>query len=78
MLENGSPNNPTMRPFIKEGTITGRDAEKIAAYIYHINQETAPITPAQGGATTGRRGKMGKRKRIKIYYLNIQTMPSPL
>jgi cytochrome c oxidase cbb3-type subunit 3 len=50
MLENGSPNNPTMRPFIKEGTITGRDAEKIAAYIYHINQETSPITEAQGGA----------------------------
>lgn len=50
MLENGSPNNPTMRPFIKEGTITGRDAEKIAAYIYHINQETSPITVAQGGA----------------------------
>ncbi|MCW3160134.1 c-type cytochrome [Chryseobacterium oryctis] len=50
MLENGSENNPTMRPFIKDGTITGRDAEKIAAYIYHINQETAPITPAQGGA----------------------------
>lgn len=51
MLENGSPNNPTMRPFIKEGTITGRDAEKIAAYIYHINQETSPITVAQGGAS---------------------------
>lgn len=50
MLENGSPNNPTMRPFIKEGTITGRDAEKIAAYVYHINQETTPITEAQGGA----------------------------
>ena len=50
MLENGSPNNPTMRPFIKEGTITGRDAEKIAAYIYHINQEKNPITEAQGGA----------------------------
>lgn len=50
MLENGSPNNPTMRPFIKEGTITGRDAEKIASYIYHINQEKAPITPANGGA----------------------------
>lgn len=50
MLENGSPNNPAMRPFIKEGTISGRDAEKIAAYVYHINQETAPITPAQGGA----------------------------
>lgn len=50
MLDNGSPNNPTMRPFIKEGTITGRDAEKIAAYVYHINQETNPITEAQGGA----------------------------
>lgn len=50
MLENGSPNNPTMRPFIKEGTITGRDAEKIASYVYHINQEKSPITEAQGGA----------------------------
>ena len=50
MLENGSENNPTMRPFIKEGTITGRDAEKIASYIYHINQEKAPITEKQGGA----------------------------
>jgi len=50
MLENGSPNNPTMRPFIKDGVITGRDAEKIAAYIYHINREKAPITEAQGGA----------------------------
>ncbi|KUJ50797.1 cbb3-type cytochrome c oxidase N-terminal domain-containing protein [Chryseobacterium sp. JAH] len=50
MLENGSPNNPTMRPFIKEGTITGRDAEKVAAYIYHINQEKEPITEASGGA----------------------------
>lgn len=50
MLENGSPNNPTMRPFIKEGTITGRDAEKIAAYVYHINQEISPITEAKGGA----------------------------
>lgn len=50
MLENGSPNNPTMRPFIKEGTISGRDAEKIAAYVYHINQEKAPITQKDGGA----------------------------
>lgn len=50
MLENGSPNNPAMRPFIKEGTISGREAEKVAAYIYHINQEKAPITEAQGGA----------------------------
>lgn len=50
MLENGSPNNPTMRPFVKDGTISGRDAEKVAAYIYHINQEQNPISVAQGGA----------------------------
>lgn len=50
MLENGSPNNPAMRPFIKEGTISGREAEKVAAYIYHINKEKTPITESQGGA----------------------------
>ncbi|AQX11994.1 c-type cytochrome [Elizabethkingia meningoseptica] len=50
MIENGSPNNPAMRAFIKGGELTGKDAEKIAAYIYHINQEIPPITPAQGGA----------------------------
>ena len=50
MLENGSPNNPAMRPFIKDGTITGRDAEKVAAYIYHINREKSPIAQAEGGA----------------------------
>ncbi|MFC4687055.1 cbb3-type cytochrome c oxidase N-terminal domain-containing protein [Epilithonimonas pallida] len=50
MLQNGSPNNPTMKAFIKEGIITSRDAEKVAAYIYHINQEQTPITESQGGA----------------------------
>jgi len=50
MLENGSPNNPAMKAFIKEGIITGRDAEKVAAYIYHINREKNPVTVAQGGA----------------------------
>jgi len=50
MVENGSPNNPSMRAFIKEGELTGRDAEKIAAYIYHINQEIPPIGVEKGGA----------------------------
>ena len=50
MVENGSPNNPAMRAFIKDGTLTGNDAEKVAAYVYHINQEVSPITPAQGGS----------------------------
>lgn len=47
---NGSPNNPAMVPFGKNGQLTGNDIEKVAAYIYHINQEQQPITPAQGGA----------------------------
>lgn len=47
---NGSPNNPAMRPMGKNGEISGNDIEKIAAFVYHINQEQPPITPAQGGA----------------------------
>lgn len=51
MVENGSPNNPAMQAWGKNGLLTGFDIEKVAAYVYHINQEQAPITPAQGGAT---------------------------
>ncbi len=47
---NGSPNNPAMRAFGKNGEVSGAEIEKIAAYVYHINQELPPITPAQGGA----------------------------
>ncbi len=47
---NGSPNNPTMVAFGANGQISGRDIEKVAAYLYHINQEVEPITTAQGGA----------------------------
>ncbi len=47
---NGSPNNPTMAAFGKNGQLTGNDIEKVAAYIYHINQEQKPVTVAEGGA----------------------------
>lgn len=47
---NGSPNNPAMQAFGKNGVLTGNDIEKISAYIYHINQEKDPITEAEGGA----------------------------
>lgn len=47
---NGSPNNRTMVAFGANGQISGRDIEKVAAYLYHINQEVEPITTAQGGA----------------------------
>ncbi len=50
MVQNGSPNNPAMVGFGKNGILTGNDIEKVAAYIYHINQQQPPITPAQGGA----------------------------
>lgn len=50
MVYNGSTNNPTMQAWGKNGVLTGKDIEKVAAYVYHINQEQQPITPAQGGA----------------------------
>ena len=50
MVENGSTNNPTMQAWGKNGILTGNDIEKVSAYVYHINQEQPPITPAQGGA----------------------------
>ena len=50
MVENGSTNNPTMQAWGKNGVLTGNDIEKVSAYVYHINQEQPPITPAQGGA----------------------------
>ena len=50
MVENGSPNNPARQAFGKNGVLTGFDIQNVAAYVYHINQEQPPITPAQGGA----------------------------
>ena len=47
MVENGSKNNPTMQAWGKNGVLTGNDIEKVAAYVYHINQE---IPDAAGGA----------------------------
>lgn len=50
MVENGSTNNPTMQAWGKNGVVSGFEIQQVAAYVYHINQEQAPITPAQGGA----------------------------
>ncbi|MPS74183.1 MULTISPECIES: cbb3-type cytochrome c oxidase N-terminal domain-containing protein [Epilithonimonas] len=50
MVDNGSKNNPTMQAWGKNGVVSGFDMQNVAAYVYHINQEQAPITPAQGGA----------------------------
>ncbi|KQM63064.1 cbb3-type cytochrome c oxidase N-terminal domain-containing protein [Chryseobacterium sp. Leaf201] len=47
---NGSPTNPAMRAFGKNGEVSGAEIEKIAAYVYHINQELPPVTQDKGGA----------------------------
>lgn len=39
-----------MQAWGKNGVVSGFDMQNVAAYVYHINQEQAPITPAQGGA----------------------------
>lgn len=51
MVYNGSENNPAMRAFGKDGEIPGRDIEKIAAYVYYINQDIPNI--AGGAAPQG-------------------------
>jgi cytochrome c oxidase cbb3-type subunit 3 len=50
MVEDGSPNNPSMQAWGKNGVLTGNDIQNVAAYVYHINQEVKPITTAEGGA----------------------------
>lgn len=50
VVENGSPNNPSMQAFGKNGVLTGKDIQNVAAYVYHINQEQEPITVEKGGA----------------------------
>lgn len=47
MVWNGSENNPAMRGFGKGGELTGNDIQKIASYVYNINQEIPDIN---GGA----------------------------
>lgn len=50
MVENGSPNNPAMQAWGKNGVVSGIDIQNVAAYVYHLNQEKPPITKAEGGA----------------------------
>ena len=39
-----------MQAFGKNGVLTGKDIQNVAAFVYHINQEQAPITEKEGGA----------------------------
>ncbi|MGC4128797.1 MAG: c-type cytochrome [Bergeyella sp.] len=49
IVENGVTGT-AMQAWGKNGVLTGNDIQNVAAYVYHINQEQAPITQAQGGA----------------------------
>ncbi|TDM00523.1 MAG: cytochrome C [Flavobacteriaceae bacterium] len=53
MVWNGSPTNPQMVAFGKSKKIPGRDLEKIAAYVYHINQDIADAP--KGKAAQGKK-----------------------
>lgn len=39
-----------MQAWGKNGILTGKDIQNVAAYVYHINQEQPPITEKNGGA----------------------------
>lgn len=49
VVENGVTGT-AMQAWGKNGVLTGSDIEKVAAYVYSINQMKKPITPAEGGA----------------------------
>lgn len=51
IVYNGSPTNPQMRAFGQRGELTGLAIEKVASYVYYLNQEkesAADGSPAQG------------------------------
>jgi cytochrome c oxidase cbb3-type subunit 3 len=50
IIYNGSPKNPQMRGFGKRGELTGLTIEKVASYVYYMNQEIPSVTTNEGGA----------------------------
>lgn len=50
MVYNGSPNDPTMEAFGQKGKLSGLSIEKVASYVYYLNQELPPVTVQEGGA----------------------------
>ena len=63
MVYDGSPNNPAMQAFGQTKQLTGLDIQDVAAYIYNMNQDTPPVTEAEGGlAPQGEIVEAWKRK----------------
>ncbi|MBF0597035.1 cbb3-type cytochrome c oxidase N-terminal domain-containing protein [Faecalibacter rhinopitheci] len=50
IVYNGAPHNPQMRPFGQRKELSGLAIEKVASYVYHINQVEKSLTEADGAA----------------------------
>ena len=50
IVYNGSPKNPQMRGFGKRKELTGLTIEKVASYVYYMNQEIPSVNVNEGGA----------------------------
>jgi len=50
IVYNGAPHNPQMRPFGQRKELSGLAIEKVASYVYHINQVEKTLTEADGAA----------------------------
>ena len=50
IVYNGAPHNPQMRPFGKRKELSGLAIEKVASYVYYINQVEKTLTEADGAA----------------------------
>ena len=50
IVYNGSPKNAQMRAFGKKGELTGLAIEKVASYVYYMNQEIPTVSVNEGGA----------------------------
>ncbi len=50
IVYNGAPHNPQMRAFGQRKELSGLAIEKVASYVYHINQVEKTLTEADGAA----------------------------
>lgn len=50
IVYNGSPKNAQMRAFGKRGELTGLAIEKVASYVYYMNQDLPTVSENEGGA----------------------------
>jgi len=52
IIYDGAPHNPQMRAFGQKKELSGLAIEKVASYVYHINQVEKTLTEADGAAAS--------------------------